>query len=67
MTREEIEELVAHTVKEQKSRVMPRLHDRVSHPFASEILAVIVPPHVQMPHIDYYIGEGGPTDHIQRH
>lgn len=45
-TREEIEELVAKRVKEQKGMIMPRLRDRVSQPFTSEILSVMAPPHV---------------------
>lgn len=46
---------------------MPRLRDRVSHPFSLEILVVTVPPHVQNPIIDCYKGEGGPVEYIQRH
>lgn len=57
MMREDIEDLVAWIVKEQKGRFMPRLCDKVSHFFTLEILAVTVPPHVQMARIDYYKGK----------
>lgn len=65
MTREEIEEFVAWTVKEQNRIVMSRLRDRVSHPFTPEILAVTVSSHVQNPRIDSYKGEGDPVEHIE--
>lgn len=54
-------------VKEKKDMVMPRLRDRASPPFALDILAVTVSPHVQIPQIDYYRGEGNPVEHIHRH
>lgn len=47
--------------------VMPRLCDRVSHPFAPKILTFTVYPHVQTARIDYYKGESDPVEHIQRH
>lgn len=67
ITGEEIEDLVTQNVKEQKGRVMQRLRDRAPPPFAPEILAITVPPHVKIPRIDYYRGEGDTVERIQRH
>lgn len=67
MTGEEIQDLVAQTVKDHNGRVMPYLRDKASHPFALEILAVTVPQYVLTPQIDYYRGKCDLIKHILRH
>lgn len=64
MTQEEIEKLVARTIKEQKGRVMPRLRDRAPYPFTLEILAITVTTHIQSPRIECYRGKGDLIEHV---